>query len=527
MVTPVSASSASFTTVETPLQKELSQLKEVLKTPLDDRKTVQIEEWHRRFELALSIPCNEKKVLDEFIQELTGFLIDSRYSSPLEEISYLGNDGKAYGEKGLLVAIAKMSSFYVGRSPCDPRIDKPFTVQRHPVVEAAVRWLKAHDSLYPPSVYVEQNYQELKAAGALPPIPMLGVPPYSLRRRLKAELAGMVEKLNGPDLMSSMLKDWHDRFTRMLAASVEEEKLLATFIGLLPDILKDPFGRPLEATSYLGNDGRVYGEKALCVYLSDLPKEFKGRSPFVCEKEALFFVSAHEAVGNVMKWLASHRAPLLPDSWVEQKYGELEGENAIPRIPTEERARRQERARRLAAERAAQENGAAEEARARQEAENKARADRVDGVFGDTVPEINQHNEEANARAAAMKARDAQRLRELQEELKRWRAEVDAADQRLDGLNGQLQEVGGSLSQTERDTIQLKVSIEETKKAIAEREASQNDGLIKTALIVAACYGISLCFPPAAAGTAGGSATTVAPTADGTGAMLGRVFPIG
>lgn len=164
------------------LKAELGEFQELFRENplLNDEMTGTIKNWcdlfgralHRPTRASDPISVDEERVLLEFIGFLKDILKDPA-DRPLEEVSYVdSSNGDVCGYKTLCVDLASLPPKLKGRSPF--HLDNPerFIVSPspHPIVEAAVLWLKRRVE-FEVSPHIDQEYQRLVASNTLPKLP--------------------------------------------------------------------------------------------------------------------------------------------------------------------------------------------------------------------------------------------------------------------------------------------------------------------------------------------------------------------
>lgn len=319
---------------------------------------------------------------------------------------------------------------------------------------------------------------------------------FSLRRQLRGELAEMKEIFDRypawVDRIAIEVKDWHRRFLEGLNSAADEERTLAIFTEQLKEVLYDPMTvirSPLEENSYLGNDGNVYGYQALCYYLYHMPREGEGRSPFALEGAPSFFVvgTPHPIVKAAVLWLSKRGSNLPPHPDIERVCEELKAQNKLPELPTEEVVRYRERARRLIAKG----NERRQKIIAESEKEVQASAARIDALFADVFRKEAEIRDAQKERLEAEKTRDEEAIRVLEEEQDFWRNRVTDISGRVQVLQERLANAEEGTSQEERDTLRLEISVQETSRAIAERNAKREKGGFASLFITLASIAVS------------------------------------
>lgn len=155
------------------LRSELAKMKEVFDHYPDwvDRIAIDIKDWHQRFLVGLNSAADEERVLTLFTEQLQEILHDpiTILRSPLEENSYLGNDGNVYGYQALCCYLHHMPREGEGRFPSTLQKAPAFVVTgtSHPIVKAAILWLKKRGANGAPHPDIERVFEELKAQNKL------------------------------------------------------------------------------------------------------------------------------------------------------------------------------------------------------------------------------------------------------------------------------------------------------------------------------------------------------------------------
>jgi hypothetical protein len=314
---------------------------------------------------------------------------------------------------------------------------------------------------------------------------------HSLRRQLKAELLAFKEVFRCSSLddeMTQAIKSWCDHFDRALnsfcddSISVNEEGVLARFIDLMKELLVDPFGNPLEKVSYLGSDGEVYGEKALCCYLSKMSEELKGRSPFHQGQPERLTVFPHPVVERAFNWLQK-RGEVEKSVYIEDLYQELVDLNTLPKIPTPKMVRLQERAERLGLERVQREQTAFPSV------DEEGIISRIDRIFEGAIEQVNESNAAEELRAETIRAWDVRLTKELEAEVAQLEAEIEEIDSRIDHIEKSLEDLDSKLSAEEKEILRVQLEMEKLQAEIKRKKKKKKEALIKTVVTVACCIG--------------------------------------
>lgn len=149
------------------IRAELATLNGAFRAPFNDLKTQEIFLWHHEFVERVHT-CGEviDPLVDEFAQKLLEIVVDQNGHS-LEE-PLIGSDGRVYGRKALCCYIDLQTEERKGRSPFDLSSGELFYAISHPIVEAAISWLKSRNRFVEE---VNERFDLLEREGRLPEIP--------------------------------------------------------------------------------------------------------------------------------------------------------------------------------------------------------------------------------------------------------------------------------------------------------------------------------------------------------------------
>jgi hypothetical protein len=371
----------------------------------------------------------------------------------------------------------------------------------------------------------------------------------ALRREIRGFLVEANRVLNASPLQDPItvqLRDWQRRFQARVGEHANVENAQNEFIQALQEILldpieyiRDPNARTTLEAPLLGSDGEIYGTKSLSICLSRLPEEFRRRSPIHFQNEAVFTTQPHPVAEYTVRWLRDKNANITSIA-LDAEFQRLVDENRLPVIPTpeiiarEEEARlermdREERARirneriQILMQQQVEENAREAEELARFEADLIARQAQV--IQEDFVQPMNERIQEFAqgqfARLDALEQNDQQRVQHLQARIAQFRNNINELEQQNVELRAQLVRLEGNIHQVQREAVQLQIDINETKKAIAERQSGWLGSLLTAVAVVGVCV-----FATWAIGAAlpAGMTASVKPMVGGAGVSIGALF---
>jgi predicted phage tail protein len=125
------------------------------------------------------------------------------------------------------------------------------------------------------------------------------------------------------------------------------------------------------------------------------------------------------------------------------------------------------------------------------------------------------------ARLDALEQNDQQRVQHLQARIAQFRNNINELEQQNVELRAQLVRLEGNIHQVQREAVQLQIDINETKKAIAERQSGWLGSLLTAVAVVGVCV-----FATWAIGAAlpAGMTASVKPMVGGAGVSIGALF---
>ncbi len=485
------------------LQTDLKEIGKTLFSVTDgDRLTDALQRWHKDFLSAVRREDDVESVERFFIFAAQETLLDAIAHVPLDEEALLGNDGRVYSRKSLIVHFFKYPPDPICRSPLEPAAPLPFTVSPHFPARAVAKWLKKQNALHEPALF-EEAYQRALSQGprslpweepnSLPRLSSYALHESAESRKLVSDLLqiqSLLQASNLHDETTEQLRNWQKRFSLALKLNLDKPRIEAEFTLLLQEILTDSVsGAPLDEEAYLGSDGRTYGSMALSLYQHSAPEEYKRRSPLDLQNPAPFTVEPHPLARRLVQWL-KHRGALLRSDEIERNYHELMQQGAAPPPPTQ----RNERIRRLK-EKQAQRDVERERILS---GEREAFDQIIQETREQTAQLVREHFAEVDGRAeerAQLQVEQiCERAQRQREQLLALQQEIQQADeraQRLDArtlqLQKRLEDTKKALDQAKRDNLALQIAINETRQAINKMNAKRKTNVLGTVLFIAGC----------------------------------------
>lgn len=298
-----------------------------------------------------------------------------------------------------------------------------------------------------------------------------------LRRILRAELSeirDLLRETNLQDEMTGTIDIWAENFWKALSLNVDDEEIFREFSQQMQEILKDPiFDAPLDEEAFRGSDGCTYGKKSHAVWEDQVAEIYKRRSPMDPQNPTLIVLTPHPVVRHMVRWLKRYNLLQVSDH-IEREYNEL--------IPRQKLARIQ----RLKDSKLA---------RDRQKAERIAQNERELNAEIETILEplhqvrdlIRNNANEVIAIASEMGVIDNQNIQEQRNAVQTIDAEITIIDVRNTQLLERVNNNSNLISETEKERAKLEIAINKTRKAIKDQRKNWIGGVLKTALVVAAC----------------------------------------
>lgn len=305
------------------------------------------------------------------------------------------------------------------------------------------------------------------------------------RRFVAAELlevTEILEKTSSNDELTTSIRGWHKNFALAVAGSrpsssseqqtfePDVESVLEEYLSLLHQLFKDSLTlAPLnKEDAVLGSDGRTYHKTSLEEFEIRLPEQYRGRSPLDLENPSSFTVGPHPILREVLEWLEKIEAPHPsgPIDATEQLFRDVQALRFNQRRHLENK---RAGGLRLLAQFAAEDN----------------EKDREHFAF---LRGMIQQNQEGQARQFAGNKEEEEREREkLRQAIEVLEKRIERLEQREGGLR---QHIGGlqeEVKQIKQDHVQLYVGLQETRKAIDDRNKKARQSVWKSVGIVFGC----------------------------------------
>lgn len=298
-----------------------------------------------------------------------------------------------------------------------------------------------------------------------------------MRRILRAELSeirDLLRETNLQDGMTNTIAFWAQNFWEALLLNVDDEEIFREFSQLMQELLRDPiFGAPLDEESLRGSDGYTYGKKSHAVWADQVAEIYKRRSPMDPENPTLIDLIPHPVVRHMVCWLKRYNL-LQVSEHIEREYNDL--------IPRQRLARIQ----RLKDSKVALDRRKAERI-ALNERELNAEIENILEPLHEVRDLIRNNANEVVAIADEMAENDNQNIQEQRTAIQTIDAEITIIDVRNTQLVQRVNQNSELISETEKEKAKLEIAINKTRKAIKDQRKGWIGGVLKTALVVAAC----------------------------------------
>jgi hypothetical protein len=288
------------------------------------------------------------------------------------------------------------------------------------------------------------------------------------------------------DEMTQALRQWQQEFSIALRLNVDVDRIEKEFVTLLQELLKDPiYHAPLDEEPLLGSDGKTYGRKSLCIHLHSIPDNYRHRSPFAPHDPTAFTTMSHPIAQEMVLWLKC-RGELLSCVKIEQSFQTLVEENQLPSVPTKQ----SERIQRLK-DKQMQRNREKAEKRDAFAAQINAMRDAIAQNICETFAPIHQKAEkvaqEQLKKIDIIEKKDYEQHQALLKVVNQLESDVKALELQNEELRNRIQNVDTAISEAERDNVRLQIAINETRKAIQERDQGSISSLVTALAIIGAC----------------------------------------
>lgn len=377
-------------------------------------------------------------------------------------------------------------------------------------------------------------------------------PNYSIRdyRKIRTELTVIsdeLKKINSDYEFSGWIRLWHSEFEALITKTVSEDLDLKPIIKQSVDLIKSilrcslpPFG-VLDSSAVLGSDGRLYNSTSLLAFQSELPEEFRDRSPLDLFNPEIFTTKPAPLVQEMIRWLERQDSdvnPPEPDnlSFItsigqtlesplesltdtkllddnlkiekERLLARLRGHKIRQRVREDRKKENEEVFNNVEAEvytLVQKEFARHSHALVQLAQEQKADTDKVDALIDDVM-----------IRAKPL-------IKQVESNLAVLRTERKHIQQETELLADKVVEANTKLTVMKSDILILQQGLSDLNKKIDEKEKEREKDLLKTIAIVIACIALSVALQAAASAIAasagaGGGAGAGAAGAAGAGA---------
>ncbi len=311
----------------------------------------------------------------------------------------------------------------------------------------------------------------------------------AFRRRIMHELSQIDDSLKHSPLQDEMtqsIRDWHREFKKALSKSSNERAVFEGFVLVLQERLIDPiYHAPLDEGACLGNDGFTYGKLAYEVWRGGMPEPFRDYAPMDLENRTLLTLTPHPIAREMVEWLKGHNA--LPRS---EKL-EREREQLILRQREQMVSRRRAKKAQFQQEK--------EMDRLQMQAEIDVFCQDVAGPFREFRERQDQDSGRILTRIAEIGQHDRENIADLKGHLDSLGQEIGALKAQNVEISQRLESVGAKISETEQQSAQLQVKINEMRVANRKKKKGWMKGLAKglatLAITAATSWAISKLMP--------------------------------
>ncbi len=298
-----------------------------------------------------------------------------------------------------------------------------------------------------------------------------------MRRRVRAELTELktiMRETHLQDEMTGTISIWAENFWEALLLNADDDEIFRGFSQLMQELLTDPFfGAPLDEEALLGSDGHTYGKKSHAVWEDRVEEMYKRRSPMDPDDPTFLDLRPHPVARYMVCWLQRYNLLQVSED-IERAYNEI-----IPR----QRLARIERLRESKAARDRQRN----ERIAQNERDLNAEIETILEPLIEVRDLIRNNANELIERAEEIRENDSENIQVERDAIQRIDADITVIDLRNTQLIQRVNEVGELISETEKENAKLEIAINKTRKAIKKQRKGWVSGVLKTAVVVAAC----------------------------------------
>lgn len=434
----------------------------IAQSDCSDEVSKKIVMWHADFTASLeSEGCSLESVVPHFFAELQNILRDTTpFQYPLDEETYIGNDGHVYGERILaLLCEAKGTT----SSPCNPDFSERLIVRPHALARHLVSFAQTHDFLIEDEDLNSAYARIFSTKQPSIPIEKKGIIHESaLRRKFLSELRAVRDLLRTDPFegseFSSIIQGLYMLMHESLKSGADAGYLYSSFIESLAQLM-----RSADEYTYMGSDGQMYGRKELTCLLA---KEAFG---------AGFTVKVYPLARHLAKHLQKEGHTLPIDCAIEAEFQAIE---TFPEIPLEGQSSIRARLRALRKTREKAAHAASSNVQEKAQQEFSAIRSEIEAAKARVVAQA----EEASADEAAMR-------QQLQDEIHRLK-------ERLAGVREELEEVARRAGDVEDAQKVLQEEIAKLDEAIKEEEGKRKNEPWELALTIAAVVAFEIATPP-------------------------------
>lgn len=299
------------------------------------------------------------------------------------------------------------------------------------------------------------------------------------------------------DQMSKNIAEFCGRFIELVRNNNDHEAIFGVFINVMKDILKDPFGIPLDEESRLGSDGEVYGNMSLCVYLSSAPESHRNKSPSNPDDPTKFTVSRqpHSNVRFILQILEKYGSK-IKDVELQEVYEQLKivGLPKLPFILTPD----EERIERIIERQERKDREKAEEQQKYKNSLNQELKNHIAALFNVQREKLQQEQKQNIDKGKKLvtdwSKKQTVRLQQIEGAIKNLEKEIEDLKKENEKLKEDLQKLSNEISEAEWHEKDLRRQLNEVEIALKERKSSWLGKVCTIAACAIASYGLSIYF---------------------------------